>query len=97
MKKKTKYTNEPMHLKVIPDFLPPPEKMRFRQTAVKVNYDTETDTLTLRLRDGKVARRDEVTKGVVVDFDEAGGIVGIELLDVSKRSGNPKALEFAVS
>lgn len=97
MTKKIKYTNEPMELCVVPDFLPPPEKLQFRQTAVKVHYDTKADTLTVRLRDEAVARSEEVTPGVVIDFDEAGGIVGIELLDASQRSSNPKALEFGVS
>jgi uncharacterized protein YuzE len=97
MKKAIKYKNEPIKAKIVKDFLPPPEKLRFRQTAVKVNYDTQTDTLSVRLREGKVFESEEVAKGVVLDFDEQGAIVGIELLDASKRSSNPKALEFAVS
>ena len=60
-------------------------------------YDTRTDTLTFQLRDGVVSTSDEVSKGVVLDFDDQGTILGIEVLDASKRSINPKALEFAVS
>jgi uncharacterized protein YuzE len=86
-----------MEFNVVPDFLPPPERIQFRQTAVKVHYDSKTDTLTIRLRDEAIARSDEVTPGVVVDFDEAGAVVGIELLEASQRSGNPKVLEFGVS
>lgn len=37
MKKKIKYTDEPMgELRVIPDFLPPPEELVFREEVVKV-------------------------------------------------------------
>ena len=37
MKKAVKYTNEPLgRLRVIPDFLPPPEELVFREEAVKV-------------------------------------------------------------
>ncbi len=37
MKKKIKYTDEPMgELRVIPDFLPPPEELAFREEGVKV-------------------------------------------------------------
>ena len=36
MKAKIKYTNEPIEAKVIPDFLPPPEELAFRQEGVKV-------------------------------------------------------------
>ncbi|MEX0937968.1 MAG: DUF2283 domain-containing protein [Pirellulales bacterium] len=97
MKKAIKYTNEPIEAKIVKDFLPPPETLRLRQTAVKVSYDSKTDTLSVRLREGKVFESEQVAKGVVLAFDEQGAIMGIELLDASKHSSNPKALEFAVS
>lgn len=36
MSAKIKYTNEPIEAKVIPDFLPPPEELAFREEGVKV-------------------------------------------------------------
>lgn len=37
MKKKTKYTDEPLgRLRVVRDFLPPPEELAFNQETVKV-------------------------------------------------------------
>ncbi len=37
MKKKIKYTDEPMeNVKVIPDFLPSPDQLAFKQETVKV-------------------------------------------------------------
>ena len=37
MRRQTKYTDEPIgRLKVIPDFLPPPEQLAFREPGVKV-------------------------------------------------------------
>lgn len=36
MKKMVKYTNEPMELKVIDDFLPPPEKFALKEENKKV-------------------------------------------------------------
>lgn len=36
MARKTRYTDEPMELEVIPDFLPPPEKLIRREETVKV-------------------------------------------------------------
>lgn len=96
MKKAIKYTDEPIEAKIISDFLPPPEELRFRQTALKVTHDTRTDTLHVRLKEGKVSQS-EIASGLVLDYDDRGAIVGIELQEASKRSGNPKALEFAVS
>jgi len=36
MKKNVKYTDEPMELEVIDDFLPPPEKLALKEENVKV-------------------------------------------------------------
>jgi hypothetical protein len=37
MKEKTRYTDEPMNVgRVIPDFLPPPEQLVFKEDAIKV-------------------------------------------------------------
>lgn len=97
MKKAIKYTNEPIQAKIVADFLPPPEKLRLRQSAVKVTYDTRSDTLRIQLKEGAVSESEQVAKGVVLDFDAKGVVVGIELRNASLTSNNPKALEFAVS
>lgn len=36
MRKKIRYTHEPMKAQVIPDFLPPPEQLALREPTVKV-------------------------------------------------------------
>jgi len=36
MKKKIRYTNEPMEMELIEDFLPPPEKLVLKEDKVKV-------------------------------------------------------------
>jgi len=54
---------------------------------MKVIYDKETDTLSIILRDGKVADSDETSPGHIFDYDRAGRLVSIELLDASKRPG----------
>ncbi len=51
---------------------------------MKIDYDRETDTLTILLRDVAVAESDEVRPGVVVDFAADGGVVGFEILDASR-------------
>jgi len=35
--------------------------------------------------------------GVILDYDKDGNIVGIEILNASKRMENPRALEYAVA
>lgn len=51
---------------------------------MKVIYDRETDTLSIILRPCKVAESDEPRPGLVLDYDKAGRLVSIELLDASE-------------
>jgi len=61
---------------------------------MKAHYDPETDTLTLVLRSVPVHESDEGKPGVILDYDVEGNVVGIEILDASKRVDNPRAVEF---
>ncbi|MEM3574598.1 MAG: DUF2283 domain-containing protein [Candidatus Bathyarchaeia archaeon] len=51
----------------------------------RISYDHESDTLYVRVREGRVAESDEVDDGIIVDYDEGGNIVGIEVLGFSER------------
>ena len=57
---------------------------------MKVNYDARTDTLTVVFRDVPVAESDEGRAGVILDYDAAGNIVSIEVLDASRRVEEPR-------
>ncbi len=61
---------------------------------MKAHYDAETDTLTLLLRSVPVHESDEGKPGVILDYDEDGNVVGIEILNASNRVDNPRAVEF---
>lgn len=56
---------------------------------MKVNYDAKTDTLTVIFRDAAVAESDEEKPGVILDYDDAGNIISIEVLDASSRVEEP--------
>ena len=47
----------------------------------------------LNLSDRAVSESEEVADGIVVDYDTEGRVVGIEILDASKRAGNPETLK----
>ena len=53
---------------------------------MKLHIDTEADALYLRLDDSKIIESEEVSPGVVLDFNEDNQVVGIELLHLSRRS-----------
>ena len=64
---------------------------------MKVIYDRETDTLSIILRPGKVANSDETTDGLIMDYDRAGKLISIELLDASEQVNHPQSVEFALA
>jgi uncharacterized protein YuzE len=64
---------------------------------MKVIYDKETDTLSIILRDGKVADSDEVSQGLIFDYDKSGRLLSLELLDASERVQQPRSVEFALA
>ena len=59
---------------------------------MKIEYDQQADAMYIRLRAGKVIESEEVRPGVVLDFDAQGQVLGIEMLDVSQRTDNPREL-----
>jgi len=52
---------------------------------MKTIYDSEADALYVRFADATIAESEEVSDGVVLDFDAEGRIVAIELLEASKH------------
>jgi len=64
---------------------------------MKVTYDPEVDVIRILLSDARVAESDEGKPGVILDYDDTGSVVGIEILEASKRVDNPRALEYAIT
>ena len=48
--------------------------------------DKEADALYLRLDDSKIIESEEVSPGIVLDFNESNQVVGIEMLNLSQRT-----------
>jgi uncharacterized protein YuzE len=62
---------------------------------VKATYDARTDTLTIILKtDAAVAESDEDTPGIILDYDQDGNLVSLEILDASKRVTEARRIEF---
>ena len=57
---------------------------------MNVNYDGKTDILTVVFRNSPVAESDEEKPGVILDYDAAGNIISIEVLDASRRVEEPR-------
>ena len=63
---------------------------------MRVQYDRETDTLTVIFADSPVAESDEDKPGTILDYDVSGNLVSIEILDASRRVGLPTQIEYQV-
>ncbi len=64
---------------------------------MKVIYDKKTDTLSIVFRKGTIAESDEARPGLIFDYDKAGKLVSIELLDASEQVQGPETVEFALA
>ncbi|MCI0403249.1 MAG: DUF2283 domain-containing protein [Acidobacteria bacterium] len=61
---------------------------------MKIIYDRETDILTLQFRPEAVAESDELREDLIVDFDAAGTVVGLELLRASRYVAQPETFAY---
>lgn len=59
---------------------------------MKFNYYPDTDSLYIELRDQPGAEAREIAPGVVLDFDDEGQLVGIDI-DHASRSVNLSELQ----
>lgn len=65
---------------------------------MKVFYDTKTDTLTVLFQENvSVAESDEDKPGVVLDYDELGNLVSLEILDASKRVTETRRVDYQMT
>ena len=64
---------------------------------MKVTYDPEVDVLRILLSDAPIEESDEDKPGVILDYDKDGNVVGLEILEASRRMANPRSVEYAVT
>ena len=63
---------------------------------MKLTVDKEADALYLVLDEAAAVESEEVSPGIVVDYDAQNRVVGIEMLPLSKRPprADPRRLLF---
>ncbi|NCR40962.1 MAG: DUF2283 domain-containing protein [Microcystis aeruginosa W13-11] len=52
---------------------------------MKINYYPETDSLYIHLTDKPSVDSQEISEGVVADYDELGNLVGLDIDNASKK------------
>jgi uncharacterized protein YuzE len=53
---------------------------------MKLKIDEEADALYLTLSESVASDSEEVSPGIIMDYDAEGRVVGIEMLHLSKRA-----------
>jgi uncharacterized protein YuzE len=65
---------------------------------MRVSYDIKTDTLSMILKEGAtISESAEDKPGVILDYDEGGDLVSVEILDASRRVTEARKIEFQIA
>lgn len=56
---------------------------------MKLEYDPAADALYVRLNERPIIESEQIKPGIILDYDEAGNVVGIEVLSASKHDNAP--------
>ena len=59
---------------------------------MRLRIDQQSDALYLDLTGREIDSSEEVSDGIILDYDKDGNLVGIEVLDASKKAGDLKTL-----
>ena len=52
---------------------------------MKITFDKEADAMYIEVSDEEFAKNKKIDGETIIDLDKSGKIIGIELLNVSKR------------
>ena len=63
---------------------------------MKLKVDAKSDALYFRLDETAIVESEEIRHGIIVDYAKNGDVVGIEMLQISKRAPveKLKSLQF---
>jgi len=55
---------------------------------MKAKYDAEVDILTITWHNAPIEESESISPGVIIDYDQAGNVIGIEILNASQKIEN---------
>jgi uncharacterized protein YuzE len=64
---------------------------------MKVKYDKEVDILYIQFSEEQIGESDEDKPGIIFDYNDSGNIIGIEVLNASKKMPQPMKFEYEVA
>ena len=63
---------------------------------MKIVYDPERDILQISFNDRVIDETTQIARGLILDYDEDGQVIGLELRRASERVHNPCQAVFEV-
>ena len=60
---------------------------------MKIKFDKEANVIYVRFKEGKIAESDEIKEGLIIDYDENGNPLAIEILNAKDiLKGKPEII-----
>lgn len=63
---------------------------------MKVTYDPQSDVLRILLSSATIEDMSTEQPGIIFNYDDDGQLIGLEILQASKRVEDPLSVEYAV-
>lgn len=64
---------------------------------MKIVYDADKDILQISFRQTIVEETTQIATGLVLDYDEDGKVIGMELRNASKKVDNPREMVYLIA
>jgi uncharacterized protein YuzE len=61
---------------------------------MRFHYDKKEDALYIRFNENPYQKSEEVQEGIIFDYDKKGKLIGIEILDASRKFPRQFKSEF---
>lgn len=64
---------------------------------MKVVYDPDKDILQISFRKNLVEETTQIAPGLILDYDEDGAVVGLEVRKASQKLDDPQAIAYSIA
>lgn len=64
---------------------------------MKATYDEQADSLWIRWNEQPIEESDEVAPGIILDYDSCGNVVGVEVVNASKKIKRSSGERLAIT
>lgn len=63
---------------------------------MKVVYDPDKDILQITFTETTIEETAQIAPGLVLDYDEDGNVIGLELVNASTKVDNPQNISYLI-